>query len=108
MEQLEDAIQDHREFLMDLDSHKSLLLSINVVGAHLAEHASDEAKAAALQKRLADVNEAWDVVCEEAAHWQTKLQTALLEVKTVRHFPEMIFAVLRYKPKRYFFIYIVL
>ena len=81
MEQLEDAIQDHREFLMDLDGHKSLLLSINVVGAHLAESSSDEARSAALQRRLAEVNEAWDAVCEEAAHWQTKLQTALLEVR---------------------------
>ena len=81
MEQLEDAISEHREFLMDLDSHKSVLLSVNVVGAHLAEHAADAGRAAALQRRMADVNEGWDGCCEEAALWQTKLQTALLEVR---------------------------
>ena len=62
------------------DSHKSVLLSVNVVGAHLAEHAADAGRAAALQRRMADVNEGWDGCCEEAALWQTKLQTALLEV----------------------------
>ena len=80
MEQLEDAISEHREFLMDLDSHKSVLLGVNVVGAHLAEHAADAGRGAALQRRMADVNEGWDGCCEEAALWQTKLQTALLEV----------------------------
>ena len=62
------------------DSHKSVLLSVNVVGAHLAEHAADAGRGAALQRRMADVNEGWDGCCEEAALWQTKLQTALLEV----------------------------
>ena len=57
-----------------------MLLSVNVVGAHLAEHAADAGRAAALQRRMADVNEGWDGCCEEAALWQTKLQTALLEV----------------------------
>jgi hypothetical protein len=36
--------QDHREFLMELDSHKSLMMSINVIGGHLTEHACNEAK----------------------------------------------------------------
>ena len=62
------------------DSHKSVLLSVNVVGAHLAEHTADAARGAALRRRLADVSEGWDGCCEEAATWQTKLQTALLEV----------------------------
>jgi hypothetical protein len=77
---LEEVIQDHREFLLDLDSHKSVAMSINVVGCHLAEHTPTQTKADAMRTRLATVNEKWDHVCEQATLWQTRLQTALLEV----------------------------
>merc|ERR1712106_98694 len=79
IEQLEEVIQDHREFLLDLDSHKSVAMSINVVGCHLAEHTPTQSKAEAMRRRLAAVNEKWDHVCEQATLWQTRLQTALLE-----------------------------
>jgi len=79
IEQLEEVIQDHREFLLDLDSHKSVAMSINVVGCHLAEHTPTQTKAEAMRTRLAAVNEKWDHVCEQATLWQTRLQTALLE-----------------------------
>jgi len=79
IEQLEEVIQDHREFLLDLDSHKSVAMSINVVGCHLAEHTPTQTKAEAMRTRLASVNEKWDHVCEQATLWQTRLQTALLE-----------------------------
>merc|ERR1719336_2569705 len=79
IEQLEEVIQDHREFLLDLDSHKSVAMSINVVGSHLAEHASSPSRAEAMETRLASVNGQWDAVCEQATLWQTRLQTALLE-----------------------------
>lgn len=79
IEQLEEVIQDHREFLLDLDSHKSVAMSINVVGSHLAEHSPTESKAEGMRQRLADINQSWDGVCEQATLWQTRLQTALLE-----------------------------
>eukprot|EP00092_Neocalanus_flemingeri_P025196 GFUD01027327.1.p1 GENE.GFUD01027327.1~~GFUD01027327.1.p1 ORF type:complete len:2646 (+),score=708.19 GFUD01027327.1:241-8178(+) len=79
IEQLEEVIQDHREFLLNLDSHKSVAMSINVVGCHLAEHTPTQTKAEAMRTRLAAVNEKWDHVCEQATLWQTRLQTALLE-----------------------------
>merc|ERR1719361_1836476 len=79
IEQLEEVIQDHREFLLDLDSHKSVAISINVVGSHLAEHSASPARAEAMETRLVSVNGQWDSVCEQATLWQTRLQTALLE-----------------------------
>merc|ERR1719245_1437290 len=79
IEQLEEVIQDHREFLLDLDSHKSMAMSINVIGSHLAEHCPTLTKAEGMRLRLALVNEKWDNVCEQATLWQTRLQTALME-----------------------------
>ena len=81
MEALEDAIQDHREFLLELDSHKSLMMSVNVIGSHLAEHSRDKRRVERLEGRLAAVNAQWDAACEEATRWQAMLQTALLEVR---------------------------
>ena len=97
IEQLEEVIQDHREFLLDLDSHKSVAMSINVVGCHLAEHTPTQSKAEAMRTRLATVNEKWDHVCEQATLWQTRLQTALLEVKQITKFKSISFKFLFYR-----------
>ncbi|XP_024081431.1 nesprin-2-like isoform X2 [Cimex lectularius] len=79
MEQLEDVIQDQRELLLDLDSHRNLVVSMNIVGTHLAEHSDSEERARDLRTRLANDNLRWDRVCESAASWQAKLQTALIQ-----------------------------
>ena len=56
-------------------------MSINVIGSHLAEHSPTQTKAEGMRQRLALVNDKWDNVCEQATLWQTRLQTALLEVR---------------------------
>ncbi|PZC72704.1 hypothetical protein B5X24_HaOG210718 [Helicoverpa armigera] len=75
---LEDVIQDHREFLLDLDSHKSIVVSLNVVGSHVAAHARSGAAAERVRARLAADNARWDTACRRAHDWQAQLQRALL------------------------------
>lgn len=78
IDQLEDIIQDHRAFMLDLDSHKSILASLNSVGAHLADHTEDIRRATQLRERLTIANERWDKVCAMAARWQEQLQATLM------------------------------
>ena len=65
---------------MELDSHKSLMMSINVIGGHLTEHSCDEAKSELTTRRIEKINQDWDDACLKATQWQTSLQTALMQV----------------------------
>lgn len=80
IEDLEDIIQDHHEFLLNLDSHKSIVRSLNIVGTHLADHTEDNSRAEKLRNRLVANNKKWDTICQKAAAWHAQLQKALMNV----------------------------
>lgn len=65
---------------MYLDSHRDVIVSLNIVGKHLMDHSQNEEQSVTLQERLVRVNEQWEMVCTQSMIWQTKLQTALMEV----------------------------
>lgn len=74
LEMLEDAIQRHCKFLLEHDSHKSIVEHINIISV---EHVEDTTRAEELRDRLAVTNARWDKISTAAAQWQRQLQVAL-------------------------------
>lgn len=73
---------------LDLDSHKNIIMSLNVVVNHVADYAgpSDKKAADKLRTRLAAANKRWDEVCKLAGRIQSRLQSALMEVAPLLNF----------------------
>lgn len=83
LEQLEEAILTHRELVLDLDSHRSLVSALTGVLTHLGKHEETrtmgQVELDKLRDRLKKALEQWKKVCHRAAAWQARLQIALIE-----------------------------
>lgn len=83
LEQLEGAILTHRELVLDLDSHRSLVSALTGVLTHLGKHEETrtmgQVELDKLRDRLKKALEQWRKVCHRAAAWQARLQIALIE-----------------------------
>jgi nesprin-1 len=79
IEQLEDIIQDHREFLLDLDSHKMILASLSTISEHLLLHQRKKVEQIPhFREKLEKCAAKWDSVCGEETAWQLQLHKNLL------------------------------
>lgn len=65
---------------MYLDSHRDIIVSLNIVGKHLMNHSQNEEQCVVLQDKMARINEKWEKVCSQSLIWQNKLQITLKEV----------------------------
>lgn len=54
------------------------MVSLNVVGGHVAQHAAVAEDATRVRARLDNANARWDRACALAAAWQRRLQRALV------------------------------
>lgn len=79
MEKLEDIIRDHREFMLDMDSHTCILTSLNVVGAHLNDHTERTEHTQEMHEKLELANARWKKVVDKANKWQQTLRMALMQ-----------------------------
>jgi nesprin-1 len=98
LEHLEDCVLSHRELLLDMDSHRSLVHSLTEVLDHLNGHEENtKISSVELHERLDRTLRWWKDICHRAAAWQARLQMALIENSdfhsTIRQFEVFISSV---------------
>ncbi|XP_014668311.1 PREDICTED: nesprin-1-like isoform X2 [Priapulus caudatus] len=74
--ELQTLIMQHRDFLLQLDKHKQLLLSINLGSEKYADGVTPEA--ARLRRDLTALNQRWEAMCARARQRQRHLQRLLI------------------------------
>jgi len=77
LEKLEDVILDYNEFMLNLESHKNIVMNLNIGGSHLYEHPEDT-KHADINKALSRMNKRWEKVCIIAEEWQNMLRSSFM------------------------------
>ncbi|XP_060567930.1 nesprin-1-like isoform X3 [Ruditapes philippinarum] len=85
---LDSIIRQHKEifakdFLVQLESKKARVISINLTSRELVDPTTDEGRQ--LIDRLKQMNRRWDSVCAKATKLQGELQDALMQCQEFHH-----------------------
>ncbi|KAL3874928.1 hypothetical protein ACJMK2_037880 [Sinanodonta woodiana] len=80
---LDTIIRQHKDFLVQLESKKARVLSINLISKTLIDNKSEEGRQ--LKARLRQMNKRWEVICQHATQLQKDLQRALMQCQEFHH-----------------------
>ncbi|ELT88687.1 hypothetical protein CAPTEDRAFT_175674 [Capitella teleta] len=77
--QLEAAVRRQREFTLQINNRKPVVLSVNLLCKELVALGTPESRD--LWQRLSAMNQRWDKVCANADVWQKELQIAMMQCR---------------------------
>lgn len=80
---LDSIIRQHKDFLVQLESKKARVISINLTSRELIDPTTEEGRQ--LRDKLNLMNKRWDAVCSQATHVQGELQDALMQCQEFHH-----------------------
>ncbi|KAJ8309203.1 hypothetical protein KUTeg_014077 [Tegillarca granosa] len=80
---LDSIIRQHKDFLLQLESRKPRVLSINLISKNYIDASTSEGRE--LQDKIREMNRRWDVVCNHATQLQKDLQVALIQCQEFHH-----------------------
>jgi len=81
IQDIESLIQTHKQFLLELDSHKAVLMSLNLCQQNIVTRMGSKGEARKIKERLKKINARWDKLCKYAVERQLKLQASLMQCK---------------------------
>lgn len=80
---LDSIIRQHKDFLVQLESKKARVISINLTSRELVDPTTEEGRQ--LIDKLKSMNRRWDAVCARATKLQSELQDALMQCQEFHH-----------------------
>ncbi|KAK3090342.1 hypothetical protein FSP39_011059 [Pinctada imbricata] len=81
--QLDAIIRHHKEFLMQLETRKTRVQSINLISKDFIDLRTEEGRQ--LRDKLQQMNRRWENICMRATELQRELQGALMQCQEFHH-----------------------